>query len=377
MSQAGSAGSSGGGGGGGVTTINGDTGSITGSTVTIFANVATLNSGSTVEFVNSGTTSTFNVTDGLGNTVIGNSAGQAGLSGSNNTGLGSFALNNLTSGAFNTGCGAGTLADLLSGQSNTACGDAVLENLATGAGNTAIGVGTSQASAGSAYTGAESYNLLLNNVGVLGESNVIRIGTQGSSPWEQNTTFIAGIVGNSVSNAEMVTINSATGQMGVQSIPGGAAEAFSAYCSTNQANVLGGSAPGPYTIPFNATTRNDGGAYSTGSGLFTAPSDGFYCFCATIYLNSAAGFTAGTEVLVTCISNVDSQVFYQKLTIDATNASTNTCLPYTFMRQMTAGDTIGVTAFCNNLNEDVSIVGNPLSPSSLTTYTSFSGFKAG
>lgn len=376
MSQAGSAGSSGGGGGGGITTINGDTGSITGSSVTIFANVAANNSGSSVSFTNTGTVSTFNVTDAVANTLIGSMAGNATLTGVNNNGLGEAALSSLTTGSYNTAFG-GALQNLLSGQSNSGFGNATLGNLVTGSGNNALGVGFGQAAAGSAYTGAESYNLLLNNVGVIGESNVIRIGTQGSSPWEQNTTFIAGIVGNTVSNAEMVTINSATGQMGVQAIPGGAAVAFSAYCSTNQPNVLGGSAPGPYTIPFNATTRNDGGAYNTGSGLFTAPSTGFYCFCATIYLNSAAGFTGGTEVLVTCISNVDSQVFYQKLTIDATNSSTNTCLPYTFMRQMTAGDTIGVTAFCNNGNEDVSIVGNPLTSSSLNTYTSFSGFKAG
>jgi hypothetical protein len=81
MSQAGANSSSGGGGGGGITTINGDTGSITGSTVTIYANNAANNSGSSVSFVNSGTISTLNVTDSNNNTIIGNDSGNSFVSG--------------------------------------------------------------------------------------------------------------------------------------------------------------------------------------------------------------------------------------------------------------------------------------------------------
>src|ERR1017187_4726885 len=43
---------------GGIVTIDGDTGSITGSTVTIYANQATRQAGASVAFVNSGSTST-------------------------------------------------------------------------------------------------------------------------------------------------------------------------------------------------------------------------------------------------------------------------------------------------------------------------------
>jgi len=48
-----------------IATIDGDTGSATGSTVTIKAGVSTQNSGATVEFVASGSTLTFDVTDGV------------------------------------------------------------------------------------------------------------------------------------------------------------------------------------------------------------------------------------------------------------------------------------------------------------------------
>ena len=57
----------------GIVTIDGDTGSITGSTVTIHANNASQNCGSSVSFVNSATTSTLNITDGNSNVLLGKS----------------------------------------------------------------------------------------------------------------------------------------------------------------------------------------------------------------------------------------------------------------------------------------------------------------
>jgi hypothetical protein len=159
--------------------------------------------------------------------------------------------------------------------------------------------------------------------------------------------------------------------------PGVTANAFYAYASTTQLNVIGGGTPGPYTIPFDATTRNDGSAYDPTTGLYTAPSDGFYCFSGVVYLESGAGYTAGSEVIASSIGSVNSQVFYQKLTIDATNSSTNICLPFTWMLNMSMGETVGVQAYTSNGNKDVSIIGNSLSPSALRTFSSFSGFRVG
>jgi trimeric autotransporter adhesin len=88
-----------GGGGSGITTIDGDTGFVTGSTVTIYANQAGNNCGQTVLFSgDDATTMTMNVSDGSGNTAIGNDATFS-FSCTNNTILGQditvgFSVNN-------------------------------------------------------------------------------------------------------------------------------------------------------------------------------------------------------------------------------------------------------------------------------------------
>lgn len=160
---------------------------------------------------------------------------------------------------------------------------------------------------------------------------------------------------------------------------GGSATAFYAYSSTTTTNnnVMGGAAPGPYTVQFDSTHRNDGGAFNTATGLYTAPTTGFYHFTGVLYFNSSAGFTAGTEVLAMSIGSVQSQVFYQQLTIVASNSSMDICLPYSFDMQMTTGDTIGLSAFCDNALQNVSLIGAPTSTSPFNTYCSFSGFFVG
>ena len=173
--------------------ILGDTGSITGSTVTIYANNAFSICGSTVKFVNSGTTSTLNVSDANLNTMVGNTSGNAGLIGSHNTGFGILALSLQTSGS-----------------NNTALGGASINNLLTGSGN--IGVGYQS---GNSYSNAESNNICIGNSGTAAESNILRIGTQGSGNQQQNKCFVAGINGVTVSNPLPVMINSSTGQLGI------------------------------------------------------------------------------------------------------------------------------------------------------------------
>src|SRR5580692_10574025 len=88
----------GGGGGGVIDTILGDVGSITGATVTIYANNAGNNSGASVEFVNSGTISTPNLSDANLNTFLGTDSGNSTVSGSGieNTSLGALSMTNAT-----------------------------------------------------------------------------------------------------------------------------------------------------------------------------------------------------------------------------------------------------------------------------------------
>ncbi len=180
----------------GITTINGDSGSITGSTVTIYANTSGNATGSSVSFTNSGTTSTFSLIDPNNNMFLGFNAGNATNSGTSNVIIGPNAGFTLSTGNANIGLG-----------------DSSFSFLDTGTGN--IGIGRQ---AGFQYISSESYNILIGNPGTSGESNVIRIGDQGSGSFQQNQAFMAGINGVTVSNAVPVMIDSTTGQLGVGSV---------------------------------------------------------------------------------------------------------------------------------------------------------------
>lgn len=211
------------GGGGGVTTIDGDSGSATGATITFNA---TPNSGSSIRFAAAGSTVDFDVTDSNGNTLMGFDSGVAGISGTANTGFGENTLHHLTTGlnnaAFgqsallsctigqsNAAMGQGALASLTSGEDNTAAGAVCLNFITTGDNNIGLGFDT-----GTNYTSSESSNIVIGNAGTLGESNVIRIGTQGSGTGQQNACFVAGIAGATVASSAAVLINTGTGQLG-------------------------------------------------------------------------------------------------------------------------------------------------------------------
>lgn len=136
--------------------------------------------------------------DGSNNTAVGYQAGIAVTDGSGNTLIGRLSGNLITTGDNNIGLGPTSL-----------------DNLVTGSGNIGIGLG-----AGLAYTGAESYNILIGNDGVLGESNVIRIGTEGSLTYQQNKIFAAGIYLNTtLSGTKGVVFCDQYGQLGTGAAP--------------------------------------------------------------------------------------------------------------------------------------------------------------
>lgn len=171
---------------------------------------------------------------GQSNTFVGGNSGNTTLtqvSAINNSGFGSDTLQSLTTGhdniaigrncllaattAFtNSGAGNACLSSLTTGSFNQALGDAALKFLLTGVNNLALGY-----NAGINYVAAESSNVLINNGGVLGESNVIRIGAQGSGAGQQNQFFAAGIAGvtTTVADAVAVLVSSSTGQLGTVS----------------------------------------------------------------------------------------------------------------------------------------------------------------
>jgi hypothetical protein len=221
MSQAGSNSSSGSG-GSGIQTIDGDVGSVTGSTVTltggssgaIFTGAGTVmtESFNFLAMNSAASISTISI-DGM---IVYN-AGLNAATVSDNTFVGASAGTNLSATYIgNTSIGTDSL-QIFAGTGNTSAGYQSLLNINTTTddpsnNNTTFGVST-----GNNYTGSESNNILIgpNVLGVLGESNVIRIGNQGSGDSQQNKCFIAGIVGNTVANAQSVTINSSTGQLGI------------------------------------------------------------------------------------------------------------------------------------------------------------------
>lgn len=162
----------------------------------------------------------FITTLGTGNVFVGTNAGNLTLntlSANFNTALGATTLQSLATGANNIGLGPSCLQALTIGLDNIALGSATLTNLTSGDNNICIGTG-----AGGSYTTTESDNIAISNAGVLGESNVIRIGTQGAGPGQQNKAFMAGIYGVTPGGGglNMVTMDN-TGQFGSQAISAG------------------------------------------------------------------------------------------------------------------------------------------------------------
>lgn len=331
----------------GIQTINGDTGSITGNSVTIFANIATNNSGGTVSFDNSGTVSTLNLSDLNGSTFLGNGAGNTTAIGTFNTAVGTNCMPNVDAGFSNIAIGNGSLGTLTDGVGNVCVGNNSGDGITTGSGNICVGAGTMTSTttssnccavgiaslsqctannntgigtsalqsvssgsantslgasagstfttgtknlllgfgAGALYTGAESNNIILDSNAVAGESDTTRIGTT------QTRFFAAGIANVTVSNTEIVTINTATGQLGSQASTAPAGVVVSAYLATTLSNVTGDNTS--FNPIFDSTNVNDGTSYDTATGIFTAPSAGNYFF--TIQL-SYTGIVALTNV---------------------------------------------------------------------------------
>jgi hypothetical protein len=194
----------------GITTINGDTGSVTGSTVSI-KGLST--AGSSVSFAGSGTAMTLNTTDSLSNTIIGKGAGNASVSGSVNTALGFAALHGLTSGTDNLALGETSLNLVTSGAGNVGAGSYALGQLLTGTGNVCIGT-----AAGYGYTSSETGNIVIGasnaGIGTTGESNVLRIGGgTGTGNGQINASYISGISGITVTGTAVLV--SAANQLGI------------------------------------------------------------------------------------------------------------------------------------------------------------------
>jgi hypothetical protein len=146
-------------------------------------------------------------TSGGGNTANGYDALSNNTTGSFDTANGANALLTNTTGSFNAANGFNALVANMTGNYNTANGYGALFISATGNGNTANGwealfntTGDNNialgAGAGTNLTTGNN-NIDIFDSGVAGESNTIRVGTQGT----QSATYIAGIYGATTSDA--------------------------------------------------------------------------------------------------------------------------------------------------------------------------------
>ena len=148
-------------------------------------------------------------TSGEGNTFLGVEAGYSNDAGNNNIYAG-FQSGLASTGDDNTYVGYSIASNGYpgdSGNNNTFLGYQAAFNNTTGSNNTYLGY---QAGLNNG-TGAS--NIYLGSQGTSGESNVLRIGTQGSGNGQQNAAFIAGIYGSTSSSGVPVFINS-SGQLG-------------------------------------------------------------------------------------------------------------------------------------------------------------------
>ena len=258
----------------GIVTIDGNSGSVTGSTVTI----ETANT--TVKTSGSGTTMTIDFQPTSGGNLLLGAPGSSISSGFLNSGYGIHSLESISSAENNSGYGPYSLQKLTSGQENSAFGVNALNAITTtnansafgleclwkctGTGNTAIGdqAGENIASSGSYnclfgygagqnYTTTESSNIVISADGVVGESNVIRIGTQGSGSSQQNACYIAGIDGVNLSTANIVTESST--QLGTAVLTGGTGITIDATSTPNEIIINASGGGGAGTI-----TGNDG-----------------------------------------------------------------------------------------------------------------------
>jgi hypothetical protein len=142
------------------------------------------------------------LTSGSSNVAVGYTVMQSTTTGSGNSGFGFEALDTLITGNFNSGFGylaLGSLTNTGIAGNNTGIGSNALQHVQTGVSNIGLGYG-----AGISYLTSESSNIMIGNAGVVTESNVIRIGTQGSGIGQQTQTYIAGVI-NTVSGRVVKT----------------------------------------------------------------------------------------------------------------------------------------------------------------------------
>ncbi len=329
------------GGGSGITTINGDSGSITGAVVTIYANNAASNAGGTVEFVNAGTTSTLNITDPtLFNTMIGLTSGNLTVTGTHNTSLGYESLRSVTTGtlnvalgyrsqylctqgasniavgnsalfsntigSFNVCVGETTLSNLI-GNWNTAVGHSALQSY-NGDANTAVGYFAARLASGAGLTSIGFLSLSNNSTGA--RNTAVGYWGLASVTTGTDNTVIGYDAGKTYNGAESnnicigANVTGTLGESNVTRIGSGQTQAYLAgVLNTNSGRVIKVTTPGAY--PYTTLTTDhlilvDTSAART-INLIAAPVTG-----TLYYIKDSVGSAAANNITITpAAGNID------------------------------------------------------------------------
>ena len=382
-----------GGGGGGVTSITGNTGPaqtgainlITANSTPIFAGAAgtitldfaltdNLFLGSGGGSITSGNTNVgygklaaASISSGASNSFIGYESGVGYSTGSNSTAVGAFSMFNAIAGASN----------------NTAIGYSSLYNMAgAGTGNTCLGLNSC-----SAYLNVESNNIIIGNTGVVTENGVTRIGTNAI----QTSAYIAGIDGVNVGSVATV-VTEAGDQLGTAVITAGAgisvtpsanaititatgsapalSSAFFSYVSAIINNVTGDGTV--YTVLLDSTLFNVGGDYDTTTGIFTAPSTGYYSFSLS---TAVTNITAQTNFSMFLTNATSGTVYYAGI-VNPTAVSAGGVYAYNTTVgpiHLMAGDEVGSQVAISGSTKTVNVYGS----GAANLFTYFSGFLIG
>ena len=170
---------------------------------------------------------------------------------------------------------------------NVAIGDGSLGKLVSGGSNVSIGH-----NAGTALTGAESSNVLINSSGVVGESDTIRIGAN-------TACYLGGVYNKAVGPTPWPAMCGSDGKIATgvgysPYAPGGVV--LAARLINDVSNVTGdttqyylGTAVGGVVKPLTSAINKGGGTYTAGGigtpAQFTAPVGGAYLLTMNIRLN--------------------------------------------------------------------------------------------
>lgn len=313
---------------GGIQTINGNTGSVTGTTVTL---EGTPSSVGTLNFSGSGSTMLLNGADANLNVILTQNMPSL-PTGTGNVGMGylTFAQGSLVTGSFNTSIGQNSFTALTSGTLNVGLGSQALLALTTGSFNTSL----SAFQGGKNYTSSESSNISINASAttVTGESHVLRIGDgTGTGTQQLNKAFVSGINGTTSTGTTVVV--SSGDQLTAGGIATNASQpAFSAYLSANTANNVTGDGTS-YTVICDTVVFDQASNYNNATGVFTAPVSGRYQFNVIVVLQNITTQTAFQTKIVTTggtfvnqqgIGGIFSGIDYIPLSIFCNMAAGNT-----------------------------------------------------